>query len=70
MELMELRHNQTVKLASDDAFRGIVYGQSTPDDPAAGPVILVCVQEPGQTGRHGVTLVPLADLRPVKGLMR
>jgi hypothetical protein len=70
MELKNLGHNQTVQLASDHEFRGYVFGRSTPDDPVLGVVILVNVKEAGKTGRHGVTLVPLSDLEPVKTVYR
>lgn len=70
MELKNLWHNQTVQLASDREFRGYVFGRSTPDDPVLGVVILVNVKEASKTGRHGVTLVPLSDLEPVKAVYR
>jgi hypothetical protein len=71
---MEAKHltqiNQTVGLASDAEFRGIVWGESAPADPVKGPVMLVLTKVPGATGKHGCTLIALADLVVVKAVMR
>lgn len=70
MELKELQHNQTVGLKTDDGFRGIVWGESAPADPTVGTVMLIYTKAPGATGKHGCTLIPLAQLVPVKAVLR
>lgn len=72
MQPKDFQNNQTVGLASDPAFRAIFWAQSTPDDPVLGPVALVCVTEPGQTGKKkgAATIVAFAHLVAVKRIMR
>jgi len=62
MEMKDVQHNQTVGLASDAEFRGIIWGESAPPDLILGPVMLVYTKAPGATGKHGCTLIPLAQL--------
>jgi len=70
MDMKDVQHNQTVGIKADAAFRGIVWGESTPPDPARGAVMLVYTKEPGATGKHGCTLIPLAELVAVKVVLR
>lgn len=70
MELKDVRHNQTVTLATDAEFRGYVFGRCMNDDPVLGPVIMLFVKEPGKTGRHGVTIIPLVWLVKVQTVLR
>lgn len=68
MDVSEFSHNQLVGMAFDKDFRGYVWGESAPPDPTKGPVMLVCVKEPGQTGRKrgACTLIPAGELVRVK----
>ena len=72
MQLQELQNNQTVGLESVPAFRGVFWGQSVPDDPVLGALAIVCVSEPGQTGKKkgAATIVAVVHLVPVQRIMR
>lgn len=72
MQEQDFQNNQTVGLASDPAFRAIYWARSTPDDPVLGPVALVCVTDPGLTGKKkgAATIVAMAHLVAVQRLMR
>lgn len=70
MVMSEVQFNGEVTLKDDPEFSGLLYGESMPPDPTAGPVMLVYIKCPGATHMRGIKLFLLSDLVKVERRMR